>query len=427
MSITNYSGGARDYLKKLIRAMGAEVTTTMTSATTHLIAARSVIKPLYFWRSQLIMQCLTYSKVGEKAARCDEWNIICVNHLYLEECFRAWRLLPPTAMDGRFLDFSPEVNYMALVGQASLSEESLRPWIGTSNSAPQNTQNQAEAHTQNPTQNQTQNLTQASAQIQSQRVKREPLGPIATSHGQQVGPPVVQPPALLASSSTQPVQPTIRTPRETRISAEGSRTPVPAAVATPTAKRRRLESAEPSHLRTPDARGLVMDNILAEGSRRSAAKSAEIKLHEDVMDANKFAKEKKRKHIMSPESRRKARMPLPAGRAGSALSDEGEKTPMRKQRRPASHREDTAEVEQGFALTNSKGRRAAPARTRTTASASVEPAGENFDQALKLSNVTRPKWLTTGVVVSDSQLKVRCGYFGTSLSCPRRTVPLHRQ
>jgi hypothetical protein len=42
MTVTNYQGEARAYLEKLIEACGAKFTRNMTTANTHLIAARSL-------------------------------------------------------------------------------------------------------------------------------------------------------------------------------------------------------------------------------------------------------------------------------------------------------------------------------------------------------------------------------------------------
>jgi len=41
MTVTNYQGEARAYLEKLVEACGAKFTRNMTTANTHLIAARS--------------------------------------------------------------------------------------------------------------------------------------------------------------------------------------------------------------------------------------------------------------------------------------------------------------------------------------------------------------------------------------------------
>ena len=53
MTVTNYQGEARAYLEKLIEACGAKFTRNMTTANTHLIAARSLPSQLQKARTQV--------------------------------------------------------------------------------------------------------------------------------------------------------------------------------------------------------------------------------------------------------------------------------------------------------------------------------------------------------------------------------------
>ncbi|KAJ9091819.1 hypothetical protein QFC19_008932 [Naganishia cerealis] len=107
ISVTNYTGEARDYLKRLMSTMDAKFTTTLArEVNTHLIAA---------------------TKSGEKVSRASTWSIPVLNHLYLEECFKQWRRLPE-AVDDRFTLFPFGVNYMTLLGNAQLTDKDLERW-----------------------------------------------------------------------------------------------------------------------------------------------------------------------------------------------------------------------------------------------------------------------------------------------------------
>ncbi|EJU02865.1 BRCT domain-containing protein, partial [Dacryopinax primogenitus] len=78
MTVTNYTGPARDYVKLLIEALGAKFTPTMSGSTTHVIAG----------------YCPPNEKVSAKIERAEEWKIPVVNHLWLEDCFVDWKESP---------------------------------------------------------------------------------------------------------------------------------------------------------------------------------------------------------------------------------------------------------------------------------------------------------------------------------------------
>ncbi|KAG0232830.1 hypothetical protein BGX31_005009 [Mortierella sp. GBA43] len=110
ISVTNYSGRIREYLKRLIRAAGATYLPTMASRvgskpTTHLICGNAS---------------------GEKYQKGNEWNIKVVNHLWLEESFQAWSI--QSEARPRFTVF-PLHNQLSLVFGAKILPESLDAWI----------------------------------------------------------------------------------------------------------------------------------------------------------------------------------------------------------------------------------------------------------------------------------------------------------
>jgi hypothetical protein len=74
ISSTNYSGDARYYIMKLVEALGAKFTPSLTQENTHLIAATSK---------------------GKKYTYSLRWNLKVVNHLWLEETYQKWRVQPP--------------------------------------------------------------------------------------------------------------------------------------------------------------------------------------------------------------------------------------------------------------------------------------------------------------------------------------------
>ncbi|KAF8150492.1 hypothetical protein K438DRAFT_1865499 [Mycena galopus ATCC 62051] len=74
VSVTNYTGETRDYLKKLITLMGGDFTPSLSMTNTALVAA---------------------GKSGSKTSKAAEWSIPVVNHTWLEDCFLRWQSLTP--------------------------------------------------------------------------------------------------------------------------------------------------------------------------------------------------------------------------------------------------------------------------------------------------------------------------------------------
>ncbi|KAG2140533.1 uncharacterized protein EDB93DRAFT_1161734 [Suillus bovinus] len=72
ITVTNYTGAARDYLKKLIQIMGARFTPSMSQSNKVLVAGYSP---------------------SPKTQRAVAWSIPIVNHTWLEDCFIAWKNL----------------------------------------------------------------------------------------------------------------------------------------------------------------------------------------------------------------------------------------------------------------------------------------------------------------------------------------------
>ncbi|KAJ7783264.1 hypothetical protein B0H16DRAFT_1357900 [Mycena metata] len=94
ITVTNYTGEARDYLKRLIQVMGATFTPAMSGSNTVLIAAHMG---------------------GIKTTKALSWNIAVVNHLWLEDCFQKWR--DTTLAIHKYIDFPPNLDFAPLLGE----------------------------------------------------------------------------------------------------------------------------------------------------------------------------------------------------------------------------------------------------------------------------------------------------------------------
>ncbi|KNZ74024.1 BRCT-containing protein 1 [Termitomyces sp. J132] len=93
ITVTNYTGESREYIKKLIIAMGAVFTPSMSGKNTVLIAA--------------------YIS-GQKTEKAASWSIPIVNHLWLEDCFVKWRNL--TVALEKYIVFPPGVDFSRQLG-----------------------------------------------------------------------------------------------------------------------------------------------------------------------------------------------------------------------------------------------------------------------------------------------------------------------
>ncbi|KAF8625140.1 hypothetical protein AX17_006918 [Amanita inopinata Kibby_2008] len=94
ITVTNYTGEAREYLKKLITTMGGTFTPSMSGRNTVLIAA--------------------YLS-GTKTTKAAAWSIPIVNHTWLEDCFVKWRNL--TVGLEKYIIFPPGMDFSKLLGQ----------------------------------------------------------------------------------------------------------------------------------------------------------------------------------------------------------------------------------------------------------------------------------------------------------------------
>lgn len=102
ISLSNYTGVARTYLENLIAATGAECTKTLRQENTHLITAHGN---------------------SEKCTAAKEWGLQVVNHLWLEESYAKWTMLPVS--EPRYTHFPRRTNLGEVVGQTRLDKSVL--------------------------------------------------------------------------------------------------------------------------------------------------------------------------------------------------------------------------------------------------------------------------------------------------------------
>ncbi|KAF9219682.1 hypothetical protein BS17DRAFT_788949 [Gyrodon lividus] len=100
ISLTNYTGAARDYLKRLISLTGAKFTPSMS--------ARNMV-------------LVTGFQPSPKTTRALAWSIPIVNHTWLEDCFVEWRAL--TVGLERYVVFPPGIDFgkMLITGNNGFS------------------------------------------------------------------------------------------------------------------------------------------------------------------------------------------------------------------------------------------------------------------------------------------------------------------
>ncbi|KAJ2859393.1 regulator of Ty1 Transposition [Coemansia erecta] len=106
VSISHYTGAAREYIRRLVIAMGAEHTPKLTRANTHLITARSD---------------------GRKYNAAIEWNIDVVNHFWIEMCYQRWKLL--SVSHPVFTNFPDLPIINSMVGNTEVAVGRLKSWV----------------------------------------------------------------------------------------------------------------------------------------------------------------------------------------------------------------------------------------------------------------------------------------------------------
>ncbi|RUS32921.1 hypothetical protein BC938DRAFT_473796 [Jimgerdemannia flammicorona] len=105
ITVSNYTGVTRDYVKRLIYILGASYTPHMTPANTHVICA---------------------APTGDKFTKALEWNTHVVNHLWLEECYQQWTC--KSIADERYTYFPEGAKMEDLVGRTPVLSFEVEKW-----------------------------------------------------------------------------------------------------------------------------------------------------------------------------------------------------------------------------------------------------------------------------------------------------------
>ncbi|KAH7105470.1 BRCT domain-containing protein [Auriculariales sp. MPI-PUGE-AT-0066] len=105
LTITNYSGSVRDYLRKLIELLGGHYTPTMSAQNTQVVAA---------------------SADGKKSDKARQWGIGVVNHTWLEDCFLQWKKVSPGA--SKYTHQAHGVDWSMNVGECGIGPYRFKSW-----------------------------------------------------------------------------------------------------------------------------------------------------------------------------------------------------------------------------------------------------------------------------------------------------------
>lgn len=367
--------------------MGGKFTTTLAPSNSHLVAA---------------------TKLGDKAIKAEQWGIPVLNHFWLEDCFKAWKLIP--SANDRYVHYPLGVNHMNLLCGVSLSDLDLKPWTDEAFKTISTTQ-----------------LEEASVERGLEGVEDEQMEADQRGVGDNDAMTEEEEEAAVADADAnghqtreqgdqnrkqdiddepeQDIKPRISQSRSRSITIDDTNNRAPS-----TQKRRARPPARESSAPQPD---IDLDNIVATGSKRGAARVATQKLHEQGADMIKYAKEKKRKDPISPKSRAAARLPSsPVVKREQEIAsidddDEDEEDEEDLKTKPAKRA-------RGRSKSAGMGTSGSRLGKRPLVAESVEQDDKSEDENMEMEMVDpkKIKYLTTGVNLSEADLKVRatrCG------------------
>ncbi|KAI0779277.1 hypothetical protein C8Q74DRAFT_1258208 [Fomes fomentarius] len=105
VTVTNYTGKDREYLKKLITLMGGSFTPSMSAETNTIVVAAYLH--------------------GTKTDKATSWSIPIVNHTWVEDCFVQWRRLTPARE--KYIVFPPGVDFSTVLAERGLGKITWEP------------------------------------------------------------------------------------------------------------------------------------------------------------------------------------------------------------------------------------------------------------------------------------------------------------
>ncbi|KAJ7496784.1 BRCT domain-containing protein [Mycena latifolia] len=100
ISITNYTGESREYLKKLVALMGGNFTPSLSTKNTVLVASQ---------------------KSGSKTSKAEEWSIPVVNHTWLEDCFLRRQSFTPTLP--KYISYPAGIDFAGILGERGVGPD----------------------------------------------------------------------------------------------------------------------------------------------------------------------------------------------------------------------------------------------------------------------------------------------------------------
>lgn len=269
ITVSNYTGEARSYLERLIVALGATFTRNMRPDNTHLITAL---------------------ESGEKYNTAKQWDINCVNHLWLEESFAKWRKMPLTT--SHYVTFPRETNLMDVIAQTPIEQEGVEPFYLMEDTEDEDEEQTAKNHSQSVDHNS--RLIEADLNEESQDVDLPEIKDV-----RQFSSPLLSSKRTPGSSQSNMAQP-LPSSTPTHVSQTG-KADDPTDEVTPKATLKKptrsllpvVDPATPSRLSEPQ--------ISSRGSTaRKASQAAASKLRDNMEDANKFAQQQRNKHKLPP-------------------------------------------------------------------------------------------------------------------------------
>ncbi|KAM0745911.1 hypothetical protein T439DRAFT_384532 [Meredithblackwellia eburnea MCA 4105] len=107
ITISNYSGPARDYVRTMIETLGASFAGAMSKKTGFVVTA---------------------SEYGQKVKHARQWNVPIVSHLWLETCISEWDFVPPISSAAFLPGMSPGTNFMTVLGGTELKKGAIEKW-----------------------------------------------------------------------------------------------------------------------------------------------------------------------------------------------------------------------------------------------------------------------------------------------------------
>ncbi|KAI0665873.1 hypothetical protein C8Q78DRAFT_480053 [Trametes maxima] len=105
ITVTNYTGKDREYLKKLITLMGGEFTASMSAERNTVVVAAY--------------------RHGTKTDKATSWSIPVVNHTWVEDCFVQWRYLTPA--NEKYTKFPPGVDFSVVLAERGIGSITWDP------------------------------------------------------------------------------------------------------------------------------------------------------------------------------------------------------------------------------------------------------------------------------------------------------------